>query len=180
VQFQRVLKLLKNLNSFFNSLLKGTLTETAEVAEVRSVIVVYHFKIHEEQEGLWAECMELKGCLTQGESLQELMRNMKEALDLFLDEPENSGIPFPLPNESICEMENVVRVKVDPSVAFAYYMRITRLKHNMTQRDAAKMLNFKNLYSYQRLESSKKTNPELKTLEKIKKAFPEFDLNLVV
>ena len=39
----------------------------------------------------------------------------------------------------------------------------------------------KHLYSYQRLESSKKANPELKTLiGKIKEAFPDFDLNMII
>lgn len=50
----------------------------------------------------------------------------------------------------------------------------------MTQREAAKLLGMKNIYSYQRLESGKTANPELLTLVKIKKVFPEIDLDDVV
>jgi len=40
----------------------------------------YHFKIHKEPDGYWAECIELEGCVTQGDSLDELQKNMEEAL----------------------------------------------------------------------------------------------------
>ncbi|RPJ09911.1 MAG: type II toxin-antitoxin system HicB family antitoxin [Spirochaetaceae bacterium] len=142
--------------------------------------MIYHFRIHNDIDGFWAECIELPGCMTQADSLKKLHINSKEVLDLYLDEPENSRIVFPLPDESIEESDAVIGVKADSAVAFAFYLRMIRLNHKLTQRDAAKMLHFKNLYSYQRLESSKKANPELKTLEKIREVFPEFDLNLVV
>ena len=31
----------------------------------------YHFKIHKEKNGYWAECIELSGCNTQGDTLEE-------------------------------------------------------------------------------------------------------------
>jgi antitoxin HicB len=46
----------------------------------------------------------------------------------------------------------------------------------MTQKDVAKLMGFKNLYSYQRLEKAKTANPELSTLVQIKRLFPELDL----
>ena len=36
-----------------------------------------------------------------------------------------------------------------------------------------------NIYSYQRLESPKKANPSLLTLNKIKKIFPELNLDMI-
>ena len=48
----------------------------------------YRFKIHSEEKGYWAECIELKGCITQGDSLEELHQNIREALQLYLEEPE--------------------------------------------------------------------------------------------
>ena len=140
----------------------------------------YHFKVHNDLDGLWAECIELEGCITQAENETELKTNMKEALDLYLDEPEYSKQIFPFPDNSIDEDENIVSVKVEPSIAFAFYLRMLRTQHNMTQKQVADMLKLKNIYSYQRLESSKKANPELKTLGKIKEIFPEFDLNSVI
>ena len=85
-----------------------------------------------------------------------------------------------MPDETIKLKDNVVKVKVDSQIAFAFYLRENRLKNNKTQKEMAEMLGFKHLYSYQRLESSKKANPELKTLEKLKEVFPEFDLNMVI
>ena len=57
----------------------------------------YHFKIHEEKSGYWAECIELKGCNTEGETLDELHKNIQEVLGLYLSEPSNSNLLFPAP-----------------------------------------------------------------------------------
>ena len=35
--------------------------------------------------GYFAFCPEMKGCHTQGESLDEVMENMKEAIELYLE-----------------------------------------------------------------------------------------------
>ena len=64
----------------------------------------YHFKIHKEKKGLWAECIELKGAVTQGKTKQELEKMMKEALNLYLDEPSDSRLPVPLPKRNMNEM----------------------------------------------------------------------------
>ncbi len=48
----------------------------------------YHFQIHKENKGFWAECIELKGCVTQGDTLEELCDNIEEALTLYLEEPD--------------------------------------------------------------------------------------------
>jgi predicted RNase H-like HicB family nuclease len=42
--------------------------------------------VHEVEEGgYWAEVPTLPGCATQGETLQELMRNLAEAIAGWLD-----------------------------------------------------------------------------------------------
>ena len=50
----------------------------------------YHFKVHKEGNGYWAECVELLGCITEADSIDELQKNMEEALNLYIEEPENS------------------------------------------------------------------------------------------
>ena len=41
--------------------------------------------VHEAEEGgFWAEVPALPGCLTQGESLEELKTNLREAIELWL------------------------------------------------------------------------------------------------
>ncbi len=139
----------------------------------------YHFKIHKERKGYWAQCVELQGCRTQGGNLEELHRNMKEALNDFLDEPVASRLAFPPPRKRV-PGRSVVEVEVAPRVALAAQLRGLRIKHQLSQKRAAALIGMKGLYSYQRLESSKTANPEFETLIRIKRAFPEFELDALI
>ena len=46
----------------------------------------YIVLVHKEGDAYWGECPELPGCYSQGGTSEELMANMKEAIDLYLDE----------------------------------------------------------------------------------------------
>lgn len=141
--------------------------------------MVYHFRIHKESGGYWAECVELKNCLTEAQSREELTKNMEEALNLHLSEPEDSKVIFPLPKKRIVG-KNVVGVPVDVHVAIACSIRRYRLRRHWTQKYVAKLLG-KGLFSYQRLENPKTANPEWETLVAIKqKAFPEMKLDELI
>lgn len=140
--------------------------------------MIYHFKIHREGKGYWAECIELDGCVTQADTMDELRDNMHEALNLHLSEPENSKVVFPFPKKRVSDRE-VHLVKVDPKVALAMVIRQMRVRRGLKQIDMMRLLGFKNLYSYQRLESGD-ANPELLTLARIKEEFPELKLDEVV
>jgi antitoxin HicB len=131
----------------------------------------YHFKIHRDPDGLWAECVELDGCHTQADTMDELNKYMKEVLDLYLDEPEDSERFAPLPSEKV-KGRGIVEIPVDPKIAFGLYMKHLRNKHKFTQKQVADLLGMKNIFSYQRLE--KKSNPSLALLEKVKQVYPEF------
>jgi len=139
----------------------------------------YHFKIHKEADGYWGECIELEGCVTQGDSLEELQKNMEEALNLYLDGPYNSDITFPMPNKE-AKGRNIVEVPVLPKIAFALMMRMLRKQRGLTQSEIAKLLGMNNIYSYQRLEKSKQANPSLTTLAKIKKVFPDLKVDEIL
>lgn len=136
----------------------------------------YHFKVHKEGKHFWAQCMELQGCITQGSDIKELQKNMEEALNLYIQEPEDSKDLATLPNSRIKKSKNIVEVAVDPEIAFSFMVRYYRITNGMTQREVAKEMGFDELYSYQRLES-KKCNPTLKILSKIKKVFPDFSID---
>ena len=131
--------------------------------------VTYHFRIHDEKNRLWAECIELEGCVTQGRSRSELDRNMEEALNLHLEEPESSTTIFPAPSEKSYG-QSVVSVKVSPVVAFSMQLRQLRVISKLTQKEAARRLGMRSLYSYQRLE--RRSNPSLSTIKKVKTLFP--------
>ena len=139
----------------------------------------YHFKVHKEGKGFWAECMELSGCYTQADSMEELHKNMQEALNLYIDESETSKRLAELPDETILPSRNVVEVQMDPLIAFAFMVRYHRIKHGLTQQEAAHKLGFERIYSYQRLEN-KKSNPSLKLLSRIKKVFPDISIDLAL
>lgn len=133
----------------------------------------YHFKIQSEKKGYLAFCIELEGCQTQADSKTELLRNMEEALNLYLSEPFNSRHVFARPKKDVSG-RNIMAVSVAPSVAFANRMRELRIRYGLTQLEMKKRLGIKYLSNYQRLEDPLRANPEWKTLFLIKKNFPKF------
>jgi len=139
--------------------------------------VTYHFKVHEEGNGYWAECVELLGCLTQADSMEQMRKNAEEALNLYLEEPEESSLSFPLPKNDL-KGKNIIEVPVQPGVALSVLLRKYRDDHHFTQKDIAQRLGMKNLYSYQRLE--RRSNPSLQTLHKLKQVFPDLSVDYVL
>ena len=138
--------------------------------------MTYHFKVHGGRIP-WAECVELEGCVTQGRNRAELGRNMVQALNLYLSEPETSTVIFPGPSRGR-PAKGTVGVEVDPAVAFAMMLRQARVQSRLTQKQAARRLGMRNLFSYQRLE--RRANPSLLTLKKVKGLFPELSLDELV
>jgi predicted RNase H-like HicB family nuclease len=92
----------------------------------------YHFKIHKEGNGFWANCLELLGCVTQADSMEELRKNMQEALNLYIDDPVDSKRLAALPDDTISLSRSVVEVPVDPSIAFAFMVRYNRIMEGLT------------------------------------------------
>lgn len=136
----------------------------------------YHFKIHKEESGYWAECLELEGCRTEADSLEDLEKNMSLALDLYLSEPQESRHIFPRPKNPLSG-KNIVSVRVSPSVAMATRIRELRLRNRLTQVKMQNRLGIKSLSNYQRLEDPEKANPEWKTLVLIREKFPKFRID---
>ncbi len=138
----------------------------------------YHFKVEKEKKGYSAQCLEIPGCVTQGETIAELKENMKEAIELALYEPLDSKNVAPLPNSKVKLNKSIYLVSPEPQLALAHMVRYYRLKHNMTQKQIAEKIGFNDIYSYQRLETPK-SNPTLKTLLKLKEILPEISLDLI-
>jgi predicted RNase H-like HicB family nuclease len=88
----------------------------------------YHFKVHKEGKGGWAQCIELEGCITQARDRDELVENMQEALNLYIQEPEDSKDLAALPDASIRRSKNIVEIALDPEVAFSFMVRYSRIK----------------------------------------------------
>ena len=134
----------------------------------------YHFKIYEEENGYWGECLEIDSCHSQGNTLPELRKMLKEALDLTLNEPAGSNMVFPMPDPQYDSVKDVLIIPVDNNIAFALLVRQNRISKQMTQAEAQKAMGLPNRTSYTRLES--KGNPTFSTIEKLLKAFPDFPL----
>jgi predicted RNase H-like HicB family nuclease len=48
------------------------------------------------EDGFWiAECPSLPGCLSQGETRESAIRNIREAIDLYVEVLEEDRLPVP-------------------------------------------------------------------------------------
>jgi predicted RNase H-like HicB family nuclease len=59
---------------------------------------MHHMKIqaivhNAEEGGFWAEVPALPGCVTQGETMDEIRDNLKEAVELWLEAGQDAGTP---------------------------------------------------------------------------------------
>lgn len=56
----------------------------------------YEILVHESEDGgYWAECPMMDGCYSQGETLDELQKNIKEAIELYLESSKLNKIKIP-------------------------------------------------------------------------------------
>ncbi len=50
----------------------------------------------QDEDGYWVvECPSLPGCVTQGKTREEALRNIREAIDLYIEALEENGMPVP-------------------------------------------------------------------------------------
>ncbi len=110
---------------------------------------------------------ELKGCLTEGETLQEAKQNASEALNGWPASccDRNLNIPYP----KVRKGKNDYPIEVDLQVNFAIVLRKKRKLKRLSQGQVAKKLGISQ-QSYAKLEIPAKTNPSLSTLKKLAQA----------
>jgi antitoxin HicB len=127
-----------------------------------------------EDKSYLVEFPDLPGCLTEGATLEEAKRNAKEALTGYLSSvfERNLKIPDPSPLRG----KNIHNIEPGPEVAVPILLRKLRETRKLTQGDIAKVLGI-SYQAYQRLEKPGKSNPTLKTLERLAKVFNK-DLRL--
>jgi antitoxin HicB len=120
------------------------------------------------------EFPDLPGCLTEGKTLEEAQHNAKEALTGYLASlfERNLKIPEPSANKG----KGVYPIEPEAKVAIPILLKRLRETRKLTQGDVAKVLGI-SYQAYQRLEKPGKSNPTLKTLERLAKVFNK-DLQL--
>ena len=118
------------------------------------------------------EFPDLPGCLTYGETFEDAQINAAEALTGYLASIEirKHGIP---PMTAIQQgQNNMYNIFPESNVAFSIWLKETRLKKGMTQKEAAEKIGIK-YQAYQRYERPETSNPTLKMIEKIQNLFNE-------
>ncbi len=121
------------------------------------------------------EFPDLPGCLTYGETLESAKYNAREALTGYLESIDLRKIKIPIASK--ITGKNIYYISPEKRVAFALWLKIERAKHGYTQKDMASKLNI-NFQSYQKFENPRKTNPTLKTIEKVESVLGESILSL--
>jgi antitoxin HicB len=101
---------------------------------------------------------------TFGETLEEALAMAEEAMNLFLEFEFERGQEAP--SVSRLTGKNVHQIPVEPHIALSYDLRKARGKR--PQKEIAGMLGI-SYQVYQRFENPRKSNPTVKTLEKVAK-----------
>ena len=127
-----------------------------------------------EDKSYLVEFPDLPGCLTEGETLENAKRNAKEALTGYLASLFERNIKIPSPSD--LKGKNVYNIELEPEVAIPIILRKLRESKRLTQSDIAKVLGI-SYQAYQRLEKTGKSNPTIKTLERLARVFDK-DLRL--
>ncbi|MFZ4617264.1 MAG: helix-turn-helix domain-containing protein [Rectinemataceae bacterium] len=125
--------------------------------------------------GFTAVFPDLPGCLTEGETVDEALAMAAEALNGCLESDVAHG--FPLPDAATGPGEGLYPVAVEPHILVAWELR--KLRGDLSQSEIASRLGIP-YQSYQRLENPAKSNPTVKTLQKVARAFGKrVEINLV-
>ena len=114
--------------------------------------------------GYLVEFPELKGCLSEGNTLKNAKKNATEALNgwLISNCDRNLNIPTPKTRKG----KNYYPIEVDLQVALAILLRKHRKLKHLLQNQIAKELGITQ-QAYAKLENPVKTNPSLSTLKKL-------------
>ena len=103
---------------------------------------------------------------TWGETLERALKNAEEALNGCLESDFERGFRIPDPSEK--KGRNSYDIPIKPHIAVSVMLR--KLRAGRTQQEIARKLNI-SFQVYQRLENPRKSNPTIKTLEKVASAY---------
>ncbi len=134
------------------------------------MILCYPAKIKyiSEDKMYFVEFPDLPGCLTEGETLDDAKHNAQEALTGYLASVFERNLKIPEPSN--IKGKGVYYIEPEPEVSVPIVLRKLRETRKLTQGDIAKVLGI-SYQAYQRLERPGKSNPTLKTLERLAKVF---------
>src|SRR3970040_2138196 len=127
--------------------------------------IEYPLKIHKAEEGgYWAEFPDLPGCVTEGDTEEELLEMAKDALSGSL--AVRFELNFAIPEAKPLEVRNVRWVEPTPDVSIPLMIRKIRNELGLSQKEVADRLRI-TYQTYQAWENPKVANPTLKQLSKL-------------
>jgi antitoxin HicB len=127
--------------------------------------IEYPLIIHKAEEGgCWAEFPDLPGCVTEGDSEEEVLSMAKDALSGWLAVRFERN--FAIPEAKVLKGKNVRWVEPNPDVGIPLMIRKIRKELGLSQKDVAHRLHIA-YQSYQAWENPKIANPTLKQLSKL-------------
>lgn len=115
------------------------------------------------------EFPDLPGCLTFGDTLEAAKASASEALTGYLESVDLRRIDIPKPSPL---KKGMYAIRPERPVAFAVWLKLKRAEKGLSQKKAAELMNI-NFQSYQKFENPRKSNPTLRTIEKIERVFNE-------
>ncbi len=127
--------------------------------------IEYPLILHKAEEGgYWAGFPDLPGCITEGDSEEEVLAMAKDALSGWLAVRFERN--FSIPEARILKGKNVRWVEPNPDVGIPLMIRKIRKELGMSQKEVAHRLHIA-YQSYQAWENPKIANPTLKQLSKL-------------
>ena len=127
--------------------------------------IEYPLKIHKAEEGgYWAEFPDLPGCITEGDSEEEVLAMAKDALSGWLAVRFERN--FSIPEAKFLKGKNVRWVEPNPDVGIPLMIRKIRNELGLSQKEVAHRLHIA-YQSYQAWENPKVANPTLKQLSRL-------------
>jgi antitoxin HicB len=139
----------------------GSAPETRRV----EMKIEYPLILHKAEEGgYWAEFPDLPGCITEGDSEEEVLAMAKDALSGWLAVRFERN--FAIPEAKVLKGKNVRWVGPNPDVGIPLMIRKIRKELGLSQKEVAHRLHIA-YQSYQAWENPKIANPTLKQLSKL-------------
>jgi len=125
--------------------------------------MVYYCTIEKHEKLFWVQFPDMTNIQTYGNTQEEALAMAKEALDGCLEADISQGNAIPKPVS-----KNGYPITVANHIAVA--MQLRELRGEQSQTEIAKKLGL-SYQAYQRLENPRKSNPTIKTLERIANVF---------
>lgn len=129
--------------------------------------MIYFAKIKKTQDSYLVDFPDLKGCMTEGDTLEEAQKYAKEVLNGWMATRYDMELKIPKAKEY--QGRAYYPIEVDLQIVFAIRLRQARLKQGLSQSQVAKRLGITQ-QAYAKFESPDSTNPSLKTIKKLAEA----------